>query len=139
MSNTLPECRYELDCAFSDSDGDGDDTGAAALERQESANLSELLHLLQRGYSDDDAVSYKCLKGSSVGAEGLQALLEAVGGLPILADVYVHWELPAFCSFDDYCLSNAAHQQLADVLQQALPPWLVPHCELQKDLLRICT
>jgi hypothetical protein len=155
LTNTLPECRYILDPDFSDTSDDDDDAcGLGALQGpcpycgvapHCSHSADDIEGLDASGFKQSPFESM----GSSVGVEGLPALLRAIGRLPASTEVLVHWELPEDYHdpaswMDSHCSGydgahSAAYQQLSDRLWQVLAPWLVPHCELRKDLLRIST
>jgi hypothetical protein len=121
---------------------------AAALEHLTGLQCLALTNTLPECCNDDDdTTGVRTNTHAAIGyVEGLPALLHAIGGLPALTDVFLHWDLPApslkagsCCLYDGLKLSSAAYQQLCDMLGQALAPWLVPHCELRRDLLKICT
>jgi hypothetical protein len=67
-------------------------------------------------------------EGAYHDVEGVAAVLRAMGGMRKL--VVLHVELPVH-------LTDAAVQQVTEMLGQLLPSWMVPYCKVQGDKLSI--
>jgi hypothetical protein len=62
--------------------------------------------------------------------DAVAALLRSIGGLGELGDVCMHLQMP---------LTESAVTELSETVQQLLPQWLVPHCQVDVYQLKVDT